>query len=50
MGNYMALNDQNLPTIVENYLRNTIKMSPEELNLLKKKLAGTGHQPKSILQ
>ena len=40
MGNYIAPNDQNLQAIAENYLRNTIKLSIEEVELLKKKLAG----------
>jgi len=40
MGNSMVLNDKNLQTIAKNYLKNTIKMSPEELNLLKRKLSG----------
>jgi len=40
MGNYMTLNDQNLQLIAENYLRSTIKMTHEELDLLKRKLMG----------
>jgi len=41
MGNNMALNDQNLQAVAENYLRNTIKMPREEIGLLKRKLSGS---------
>jgi protein tyrosine/serine phosphatase len=41
MGNYMPVNDQNLQTIAEHYLINTIKLSSVEIKLLKSKLAGT---------
>jgi len=40
MGNTMPINDQNLQVIAENYLRNTIKLSAVEVELLKSKLAG----------
>jgi protein tyrosine/serine phosphatase len=40
MGNYMPINDQNLQTIAENYLRNSVKLSAVEIGLLKSKLAG----------
>jgi protein tyrosine/serine phosphatase len=39
MGNYLPVNDQNLSAIAENYLRNTIKLSSAEIELLKGKLA-----------
>jgi protein tyrosine/serine phosphatase len=39
MGNYMPINDQNLQAIAENYLRNTIKLSVEEIDPLRRKLA-----------
>ena len=40
MGSYTAINDKNLQVIAECYLRNTIGLSAEEVDLLKKKLAG----------
>ncbi|MCL1817718.1 MAG: hypothetical protein FWG35_02220 [Spirochaetaceae bacterium] len=39
MGNTIPVNDQNLPAIAEHYLRNTVKLSSEEVRLLKIKLA-----------
>ena len=39
MGN-IAPNDQNLQAIAENYLRETIRLSSDELDLLKRKLSG----------
>ena len=39
MGNDMELNDQNLQGIAENYLKNTIRLSSEELDLLRRKLS-----------
>jgi len=39
MGN-IAANDQNLQAIAENYLRKTIRLSSEELDLLRRKLSG----------
>jgi protein tyrosine/serine phosphatase len=39
MGNYQAINDQNLQSIVENYLLKSIKLSAVEIELLKRKLA-----------
>jgi len=41
MGNYMPVTDQNLQAIAENYLRNTIKLSDVEIEMLRRKLAGT---------
>ena len=41
MGGSQIITDQNLQSIAENYLRNTIKLSVEELDALKSKLAGT---------
>jgi hypothetical protein len=41
MGNYESVNDQNLQAIAEYYLINTIKLSVAEIDLLKRKLAGT---------
>jgi protein tyrosine/serine phosphatase len=38
MGNYMDINNQNLQTITENYLRNKIKLSFDEVAALKIKL------------
>jgi len=40
MGNYMPVNDQNLQSIAENYLRSTVKLSSPEIELLKSKLSG----------
>jgi len=39
MGNYLPVNDSNLRAIAENYLHTTIKLSIEEIELLKRKLA-----------
>jgi len=41
MGNYLPVNDHNLQAIAENYLLNTITLSGIEIELLKRKLAGT---------
>ena len=40
MGGSIAINDQNLQHTAENYLHKTIGLSSEELELLKRKLAG----------
>ena len=40
IGGSLEISDQNLQGITENYLRNKIKLSPEEIELLKIKLAG----------
>ena len=40
MSGSLTINDQNLQGIAENYLKNKIKLSPEEVELLKLKLAG----------
>ena len=40
MGNTKPINDQNSQVIAENYLRNTIGLSTEEVVLLKRKLSG----------
>jgi len=40
MGGYMEINDQNLQAIAERYLITIIKLSAEEMDLLKRKLAG----------
>ena len=40
MGNCTEINDQNLQTIAEHYLITTVKLSVEEVGLLKMKLAG----------
>jgi len=39
MGNDMPMNDKNLQAIAENYLLKTVKLSIEEIELLKRKLA-----------
>jgi len=39
MGNYLAINDNNLQAIAEHYMRNTIGLRAEEVELLKRKLA-----------
>jgi len=44
MGNSQTINDQNVQHIAETYLRNTIKLSADEVALLKAKLAGTSYQ------
>jgi protein tyrosine/serine phosphatase len=41
MGGAVAMNDRNLQGIAEQYLRDTIGLSAEEINLLKTKLSGT---------
>jgi hypothetical protein len=41
MGDYLSLNDKNLQKIAENYLRNTIKLSAVETDLLREKLLGS---------
>jgi len=48
MGNNLAINDQNLQAIAENYLREIIKMPSAELDLLKKKLSGMTGQEKIL--
>jgi len=40
MGSNLTSDDQNWQTIAENYLRNTIKLSFEEIDLLRRKLSG----------
>jgi hypothetical protein len=46
MSDSQAINDQNLQPIAETYLRSEIKLSAEELELLRKKLAGNwGNKP-----
>ena len=40
MSNSQTINEQNLQHIAETYLRNTVKMSAEEVELLRMKLAG----------
>ena len=40
MGNSQAINEQNLQNIAEAYLRSTIKLSAEDVELLRMKLAG----------
>ena len=41
MTNSQAINEQNLQHIAEIYLRNTVKLSAEEVELLRLKLSGT---------
>jgi len=41
MGNYMTVNDVNLQAIAEHYLVNIIGLTAEEMNLLKRNLAGS---------
>ena len=40
MGGYVVITDQNLQGIAENYLKNTIKLTADEITLLKCKLSG----------
>jgi len=48
MGDYIEINDQNLQAIAERYLITIIKLSAEEMDLLKKNLAGVMIRPDII--